>query len=196
MFAASVLLAAACAYGQGTSFVYDQQSSTNEGNYGYGNGPRYQILLPTTGQSFTPSLSAIDFIRLELNDGSPAGTQGTTWFLNLHSDTIHGPILGTTTTAGLPGGFTGAVNFFFPGTIPLAPGTTYWFDLNSADGAAWHVVAGQFNYPGGIAWELDQPNSQADYWFREGILVPEPSSATLLLLAGATLVYFRRAKSP
>jgi hypothetical protein len=79
-----VLFAAFCAAGQGTTtFRYDQQSSTDEGNYGYGGGPAYQVLLPTTGQSFTPSLSGIDFIRLELNDSSPTGTLGSTWFLLL-----------------------------------------------------------------------------------------------------------------
>jgi hypothetical protein len=190
--AAVVSLAALCAVGQGTTFVYDQQSSTDEGNYGYGNGPSYQTLLPTTGQSFTPSLSAIDFIRLEINDSTPTGTVGSTWFLNLHSDSIHGPILGTTATVGLPGGFTGAANFFFPSTIPLAPGTSYWFDVNSPDGGPWHVVAGFFNYPGGMVWAQDQPNPQGDYWFREGLVVPEPSSAALLLLGAAALACLRR----
>ncbi len=186
------LFAALCTCGQGTIFLYDQQSSTDEGYYGYGAGPSYQIMLPTTGQSFTPSLSGIDFIRLELNDSTPAGTLGTTWFLNLHSDTIHGPILGTTATVGLPGGFTGAVNFFFPSTIPLTPGTSYWFDLNSPDGGAWHVVDGTFNYPGGISWAGDLARPGADYWFREGLVVPEPSSATLLLLGGTALACLRR----
>lgn len=187
---------ALCARGQGTTFVYDQQSSTDEGYYGYGFGPAYQSLLPTTGQSFTPSLSAIDFIRLEINDSTPTGTVASTWFLNLHSGTIHGPVLGTTATVDLPGGFTGAANFFFPNTIPLTPGTSYWFDVNSPDGGAWHVIFSQFNYPGGIAWAQDMANPLPDYWFREGVLVPEPSSAALLLLAGVTLIYFRRAKRP
>ena len=187
----AVLLAALSGLSQGTVFVYDQQSSTDEGNYGYGFGPAYQSLLPTTGQSFTPSLSAIDFIRLEINDSTPTGTIGSTWFLNLHSDSIHGPILGTTAPVGLPGGFTGAANFFFPNTIPLTPGTSYWFDLNSPDGGAWHVIFSQFNYSGGIAWAQDQPNPLPDYWFREGIVVAEPSSVSLLLLAGAAFVCFR-----
>ncbi len=193
--AALVLLATLCAYGQGTTFLYDQQSSTDEGYYGYGAGPIYSTLLPTTGQSFTPALSGIDFIRLEINDSSPTGTVGSTWFLNLRSDSIHGTILGTTATVGLPGGFTGAANFFFPSTIPLTPGTSYWFDVNSPDGAAWHVLATVFNYPGGIAWENDMPNPGADYWFREGLVVPEPSSATLLLLGGTALACLRR-RSP
>ncbi len=188
----TLLLAAFSAYGQGTMFLYDQQSSTDEGYYGYGFGPAHQYLLPTTGQSFTPSLSAIDFIRLEINDSTPTGTVGSTWFLNLHSDSIHGPVLGTTATVALPGGFTGAANFFFPSTIPLTPGTSYWFDVNTPDGGTWHVIVAQFNYSGGIAWGQDQPNAQGDYWFREGLVVPEPSSAALLLLGGTALACLRR----
>ncbi len=190
----TLLLAAFSAYGQGTMFLYDQQSSTDEGNYGYGFGPAFQNLLPTTGQSFTPTFSGIDFIRLEINDSTPAGTVGSAWFLNLHSDSIHGPILGTTATVGLPGGFTGAANFFFPSTIPLTPATSYWFDINTPDGGAWHVVAGVFIYPGGIAWANDSPRPGADYWFREGLVVPEPSSATLIMLGGAALACLRRVK--
>ncbi len=190
----SLLLAAFSVYSQGT-FVYDQQSSTDERNYGYGGGPAHQLLLPTTGQSFTPILSGIDFIRLEINDSSPTGTVGSTWFLNLHSDSIHGPVLGTTTTVGLPGGFTGAANFFFPTTIPVTPGTTYWFDLNSPDGGTWHIIDGIFNYPGGISWAGDIARPSADYWFREGLVVPEPSSAALLLLGGGALAYVRRSRS-
>jgi hypothetical protein len=188
------LFAAFRAYGQGTTFVYDQQSSTDEGYYGYGTGPAYQGLLPVTGQSFTPSLSGIDFIRLELNDSSPTGALGSTWFLNLHSDSIHGPILATTAPVDLPGAFTGTANFFFPNTIPLTPGATYWFDVNSPDGGAWHLVAGILNYPGGYAWAQDTPHDFSDYWFREGLVVPEPSSAALLLLGGAAFISLRRPK--
>jgi hypothetical protein len=188
------LFAALCSHGQGTTFVYDQQSSTDEGFYGYGAGPAYQGLLPTTGQSFTPNLSGIGFIRLELNDASQTGTLSSTWFLNLHSDSIHGPILGTTAPVVLPGAFTGAANFFFPNTIPLTPGATYWFDINSPDGGTWHLVARQFNYPGGYAWAQDTAYPFSDYWFREGLVVPEPSSAALLLLGGAALISIRRPK--
>ena len=190
----TLLLAAFCGYGQGISILYDQQSSTNSGYYGYGGGPTYQRLLPTTGQSFTPNLSSIDFIRLSIADGNPGDGLGSTWFLDLHSDTIHGPILGTTALVDLQDTFAGAADFYFPSTIPLTPGTSYWFDLNSPDGGTWHVFASVFGYSGGIAWAGDVARPGGDYWFREGLVVPEPSSVSLLLLAGAAFISLRRPK--
>jgi hypothetical protein len=189
---AFLLSAALSAFSQGTSFVYDQQSSTNSGYYGYGGGQPFQQMLPTTGQSFTPSLSGIDFIRLSIADGNLTDGLGSTWFLNLHSDSITGPILGTTASVDLPDTFAGAANFYFPSTIPLTPGTSYFFDINSPDGGTWYIFIAAFNYPGGNAWGRNQSLDFTDYWFREGLVVPEPSSAALLILGGAALAYFRR----
>jgi hypothetical protein len=189
----SLLLASLSASGQGTTtFLYDQQSSSNDGYYGYGIGPTYQEMLPNTGQSFTPSLAGIDFIRLSLADGNLTDGLGSTWFLNLRSTSITGPILGTTASVDLPDKFAGATDFFFPSTISLATGTVYFFDVNSADGGAWNIFISNFNYPGGIAWANDIPRNAADYWFREGIIVPEPSSAALLFVAMGSVWVLRR----
>ena len=189
--AVPVLFAAFCAHGQGTTFLYDQQSSTQEFSLGYGVGTVFQILLPTTGQSFTPSLSGVDFIRLKIADGDPNDGLGSTWFLNLRSTSITGPVLGTTTSTFLPNGFTATANFFFPNTIPLTPGTTYFFDVNTPDGASWRVDFEGFNYAGGTAWEQGHANAAGDYWFREGIIVPEPSSVALLVLGLAAFACLR-----
>jgi hypothetical protein len=189
----SLLLASLSVFGQGTSFLYDQQSSTAEGNVGYGFGTPFKDLLPNTGQSFTPTLSGIDFIRLNINDGNPGDGLGSTWFLNLRSTSITGPILGTTASTYLPDGFTGQPNFFFPNTIPLTPGTQYFFDVNSADGGNWNVIFYIFNFSGGVGYAHGFPNvAGSDYWFREGLVVPEPSSAALLLLGGAAFACLRR----
>jgi hypothetical protein len=190
--AALVCLAALCAAGQGTlTYRYDQQSSTNEGFYGNNAGQRFSVLLPTTGQAFTPTLSAIDFIKLEINDSSATSTVGSTWFVNLHSTSITGPILASA-SADLPGGFTGAASFLFPNTTPLTPGTQYWFDINTPNAANWNILFSDYNYQGGDAWVRGSDFTAGGYWFREGIIVPEPSSAALLLLGGAAFACLRR----
>jgi hypothetical protein len=189
--AAFVSLAALCAGGQGSiTYQYDQQSSTNEFNLGYSGGTVFQVLGTNTGQAFTPTLSGVDFIRLKIGDGNPNDGLGSSWFLNLRSTSITGPILGTTATVDLPNGFTGVQNFFFPNTIPLTPGTQYFFDVNTPDGASWRVDVEGFNYPGGNGWANGHEGG-GDYWFREGIIVPEPSPAALLLLGGAAFACLR-----
>ena len=75
--------------GQGT-FVYDQQSSTDETS-----APPGVVQVPGfpgygDGQSFTPSLTSVGFIRL-LFSGIGSGTI----YVNVRSDSIFGPIIGT-----------------------------------------------------------------------------------------------------
>lgn len=64
--------------------------------------------------------------------------------------------------------------------------------FNSPDGGAWHLLVGQFPYAGGNAWGRDQALASVDYWFREGLVVPEPSSTALMLLGCAAFVCLRR----
>jgi hypothetical protein len=175
------LAAGAQALAQGT-FFYDQQSSTNETPLGYGAGPEIHNLLPYTGQSFTPGLPGIDFIRLKFADGGG----GATMYLNLRAGSISGTILGSTAPVAMPIGFNTTANFFFPQTIALSPGTTYYFDLVLVSAQNWHVDVEGFNYSGGEAFANGNPWPGGDYWFREGLYnIPEPSSLALLAVAGA-----------
>ena len=190
-----LLLAACCTQGQGT-FIYDQQSSTYEVPPAYGSGPAIQGALPSTGQSFTPSLSGVDFIRLTFNDGDLSDGLGATIYLNLRSTSITGPVLGTTAPVSMPNGFSGVVNFFFPNTVSLAPATVYYFDLGLQSGGTWNVDVEGFHYPGGEAFKQGSPYPGSDYWFREGLyVVPEPSPAVLSALGGALLGLLRRCRS-
>lgn len=83
--AVTFLLTIWIACGQG--FIYDQQSAdesgTLEGSGGLGQQP--------FGQSFTPSLSSIGFIRLYIFDGT-AGNGGGVLSINLRTNSITGTV--------------------------------------------------------------------------------------------------------
>ncbi len=68
-------------YAQGT-FLYDQQSSTNETPTSGGAQPVIQQSTPI-GQSFTPAFSAVGFVRLKLYDVNPNNGLGATLYVNL-----------------------------------------------------------------------------------------------------------------
>jgi hypothetical protein len=176
---------AASAAAQGT-FIYDQQSSTDETPWPVGSGGLAMQEIPAPwGQSFTPALGQVDFIRLLLYSHAPPGQSQTSVYINLRSDSLTGPIIATTDSVSLQYPFTGPVNFFFPMSIPLAPGATYFFDPH-ASGGYMNLANGSYNYPGGYAYANGLPLG-GDDWFREGIVVPEPSSTALMVLAVAAL---------
>jgi hypothetical protein len=187
IYIACATLAPPNARAQGT-FMYDQQSSTDEGWFAYGYGPTIQNLLPYTGQSFVPTLPGINFIKLNFDDQNPNDGLGATLHLNLRSDSISGPILGTTASVTMTNGFTGVIAFFFPNTLSVTPGTTYYFDLGLESGGPWNTIFEPHTYSGGEAFVQGQPYPGGDYWFREGLyVVPEPSGAAFALVALAVL---------
>ena len=167
-----------CAYAQGT-FVYDQQSVTNDAVSGEG-APGIQPAQPM-GQSFTPALDSIGFIRLWTGDSAFNGL-GAILYVNLRSDSITGQILSSTSPVFLPDGFVGHTTFGFPSAGPVTPGTTYFFQPVVQTGDIWQIIADpNFNYPGGTAFAQGLPAPPFDLWFREGIIVPEPSSLAMAL---------------
>ena len=180
-----VALSTICAFGQGT-VIYDQQSST-EAHFGE-EGLDIQFYQPM-GQSFTPSLDGVGFIRLRLGRGSL--DQGATIFLNLRTESITGAVLAATSPVTLPVGFIGTADFMFASNIPVTPGTAYYFQPIIQSGGPFSVNAGVLLYPGGSAFLNGNPVSE-DLWFREGVIVPEPSTAALLLIGGSAVVYVRR----
>jgi hypothetical protein len=192
-FIISIALAAICpaARGQG-SFQYDQQSwpvpiPANLLEYIQPNQP--------IGQSFTPSLSAVGFVQFELFDGHPNNGLGATLYVNLRSNSIAGPILSASSPVFLPdtpvGG--GVTNFFFAGGAAVAPGTTYFFEIVVQSGDLWHVNSlGADDYPRGTAYYQGISQPLEDLWFREGIVIPEPAAAWLVIVTAAAWFCVRR----
>jgi hypothetical protein len=169
------------------NFVYDQQSAT-ESTPSETSG----LITPNQplGQSFTPGLSSVGFVRFELHDLNAGNSLGATLFVNLRSDSITGPILGASAMVFMPDSFSGYADFIFSAAISINPGTTYFFQPVVQSGDQWLIGAHPpGNYPGGSIFVQGAPNTGSDLWFREGI-VPEPSSAALALLGGV-LVWLR-----
>ena len=194
---ASVILCSAYAQGD---YQYDQQSA-NESIF-TGSWLNIQTNQPI-GQSFTPSLSSVGFIRLNFTDFSPGNSLGATVYVNLRSDSITGSVLGSTDPVFIPNGIgvgaPGYITFFFPIPVSVTPGTLYYFQpvLLSGEGAL-AVGAYHFNYAGGTAFVQGAPHSNSlyDLWFREGTVVPEPSSSSLTALGGGLVLLFCRKKKP
>jgi hypothetical protein len=184
------MFAALVASGQGT-FIYDQQSATELS--GGGSSGQIQAYQPI-GQSFTPAISSVGFIRLGFYEFSNG--LGSTVYVNLRANSITGPILGSTAPVFLPDGFgfggsRGYTNFLFSTPISVTPGTMYYFQpvLQSGD-ITCSIVSYHYVYSGGTSYFNGIARKSWNLWFREGILVPEPSALSLLIGSGA-LFYVR-----
>jgi hypothetical protein len=179
--------------GQGI-FIYDQQSAIEGAPQDAGGSLQSQPF----GQSFTPTLSAIGFVRFWLNVSIPGNGVGATVVVNLRSNSITGPILSSATPIILPDGFgsgsNGYVNFFFSAPAAVNPGTTYYLQpLVQSGGDSWGAFAALYSYPGGAMYNNGSAVS-FDLWFREGIVVPEPTTLSLLI-GGGVLFYVKRRKN-
>ena len=192
------------AYAQGT-LLFDQHSSTNYTGETVGSAP---ITDQPLGQSFTPAFSSIDFVRLRFSiTGSPSDSSANgTVFINLWSGGIsNGVLLASSITAVISLSMPNTVvytNLFFSSSVPLNPGTTYYFQPLAIP-LAGRGSAGSFNvgaygraypatYSGGMAFVAGSAFPDEDLWFWEGITVPEPSANKLLLVIMLAVVPFLR----
>jgi hypothetical protein len=179
-------------YGQ-VNFVYDQSSATNPvASSGY----PIQADQPI-GQSFTPTLSSVGFVQLLFGYGFPSNQLGATVLVNLWSGSIsNGVLLSSTEPVFIPDGALNLVtNFTFLTPVTVTPGTTYFLQpyLQSGDTRVAVMASTGFNYPNGtLYWNGAPDPNNSDLWFREGIVVPEPSSSLLILLGSSVFLYARR----
>jgi len=146
--------------GQVTNMIYDQQSY----NHPIQASTTFDVQSSQpTGQSFTPGLSSIGFVMLDLVDGAPLNGVGAVAYVNLRTDSITGPILSSTEPVFLRDGSFGPTNFFFTPQTPLVPGTMYYLQpvIQSAD--SWRVNTSADVYSRGTEYKFGVAVPTDDY---------------------------------
>jgi hypothetical protein len=184
-------------------FVYDQQSAAGPSNPYADDFFNIQEDSPLT-QSFIPSLSTIGFVQFEFWDIPNNGSNGATVYVNLWAGSPNprfATLLGSTTPVYMPNGFVndglgfaGVTNFYFSTPITLTNGQTYYLQpvVQSGDNP-WDIAILTNTYPNGQLYasgDFIQPSS--DFWFREGVVVPEPTALALVALTCVLIVVCRR----
>jgi len=141
----------------------------------------FNIAPDPTGQSFIPTLSSIGFAQFYFTDSANNGV-GSTISINLWSGSIGtGTLLSTTTAVSMPNLFTGQSTFLFDTPVSVTPGTTYYLQPFIQSGDSFQLGVVGDNYPNGVAYVHGTPQA-GDFWFGEGMVVPEPSILSLSVL--------------
>lgn len=184
-------------------FLYDQQSVPSDYDTGESSFPI--TANQPIGQSFTPALSSVGFVRLQMYDLSPSVEVGATVYINLWSGSLGGGgvLLGSTAPIFLPSGFghggtspiVEETNFFFTVPIPVTPGRNYYLQPVVESGDDIAVSGNYFTYPGGSLFVQGAVQPNESLWFREGIVVPEPSVLWLALFGSGVWFSLRNRNS-
>ena len=134
------------------------------------------------GQSFTPTLSGLDFFvfNIEWSLGP-----SNSYFVQIHDGLgAAGTVLGTSQTVALPVNLPPTnIEFDFNNTVTLIPGNLYTALVVPTNGGAgdsnYLIHYGVDVYPGGVAFQVS-PVSDIDMIFQEGVsITPEPSTLAL-----------------
>ena len=136
---------------------------------------------------FIPSLSSLNAVQLFTRDLIPS--VGATLSVNIRKDSVTGPIIGTSDSLNLPIGFRGVTQFTFPQMIPLIPGSVYAIEPRNLGGDVWSTYENSSLYSGYTKGRMffngdeNHYGYDRDFWFVEGVLIPEPSACALGALA-------------
>ena len=169
-------------------FIADQ-SNTTAVEYFFNTGvPDHRPI----GQSFTPTRDGLDFVELRIDDaGSGPVGPGANFVLNIRSGSIFGAIVGTSRTVFVPdgantGGGSTYTRFLFDSRVSLTPESLYVIQVIQLDPI--HMFSSSFGIDGnfgdtyqrGTAILGGVVQSNFDFYFVQGIIVPEPSSLAML----------------
>jgi hypothetical protein len=141
------------------------------------------------GQEFTPSLAGAQWFEFLVNSVAPPAGPGT-FQVNIRLDSVTGPIIGASEPVSVPFGVSqGTVRADFGSLVPLVGGQQYVAELVPLSGGWLYFASPNSGYSGGRLIMSGRP-TETDLWFREGIIVPEPGSVWLALVA-ALLAWLR-----
>ncbi len=168
------------------------------------------------GQSFTPTLGSVDFVKLYLQDAGSDVGPGTSFEITIRAGTIGGTILGASNVVSVPDNLNLGIGLYadftttrfdFAASVALTPGQLYVIDVIQLP----PIVTGNLNfgagggplnnstYAGGTAIVNGVALPNFDFAFQEGVVnaVPEPASIAQCVLGfaglGLGLVARRRA---
>lgn len=179
---------ALCAQG---TLVFDQESSNDETVFG---GALPIQLYSSLGQSFTPSLTAVSFVQLRFLDIDPNNNSGATVVIKLRANSMNGAVIGTSQLV-MVDGFSGVASFLFGHQISVTPNSIYFIDASVLSGDTLGIITIGDTYSGGSIFADGFPAIGNDLWFREGIVVPEPTSAALVILGVGLSAWCRSKKT-
>ena len=134
------------------------------------------------GQTFTPTLSKLQYIQVRIGQGIPTTPgQPDPAFATFQARVLDGvrldsPVIGVSRPVTLPGGFGrpagDTVTFTFPIPVPLTPDRTHAFEIVFVDGDEGSEFFGLGGSAGYVRGNVMGESSSADFWFREGIDLP------------------------
>jgi len=184
----ALLLSVSSATGQPLELVVDQASGTVE-------EPVVNALrIPEShlAQSFTPSFNAVGFVQLRTLVTSPSGSQVTVT-VNLRQGAYDGPVVSSTDPVVITG-FADVGTFYFSDNIPLTAGQMYFFEpVLQSSGSLDVGFKSPSTYDRGDLISNGMPSGGlGDLWFREGVVVPEPSTGLLFFLSTMFVVLLLR----
>jgi len=168
-------LTAADAFGQGFLAVDQASGTTDEVVTVATVIPDNQI-----AQSFSPLIAAVGFVQLQTSIF--AISSGETLVINLRQGAYNGPVVSSTTPVFLVNKIIQINTFYFSENVPVTPNQLYFFEPVVLSAGSLDVgYKNPSSYLGGDAWNNGLQDT-GDYWFREGVVVPEPGSVWLLLV--------------